>query len=113
MKAFSPAPVRIRQPTFVSRLIAWSSERNSSSSDENPRHQRHVGTRQDGDAKRVGVLLEDRLDDLLRRLVQPRVDDLHASVAQRASDDLGSSIVPVETGLGDDDSHTAFHGCGV
>ena len=50
----------------------------------------------------VGVLLDDGLDDLLRRLVQAGVDDLHAGVAQRARDDLGAAVVPVEARLGDD-----------
>ena len=52
----------------------------------------------------VGVLLERSGDDLLGRLAQARVDDLHAGVAQRARDHLGAAIVPVEAGLGDDDS---------
>ena len=54
-----------------------------------------------GDADRVGVLLDGRLDDLLGRLVQPRVDDLHAGVAKRAGDDLRTAVVPIETGLRD------------
>ena len=55
----------------------------------------------------VGVLLQDGLDDLLRRLVQAGVDDLHAGVAQRAGDDLGAAVVAVEAGLGDDDADLA------
>ena len=53
---------------------------------------------------RVGVLLDDGLDDLLRRLVQARVDDLHTGVAQRPGDDLRAAVVTVESGLGDDDA---------
>ena len=67
-------------------------------------HERHVGAGEDRQADRVGVLLDDGLDDLLGRLVQPGVDDLHARVAQRPGDDLRAAVVPVEAGLGDDDA---------
>ena len=63
--------------------------------------------REDREADGVGVLLDHRLDDLLRRLVQAGVDDLHAGVAQRAGDDLRAAVVPVEAGLGDDDADLA------
>ena len=48
-------------------------------------------------------------DDLFRRLPEPGVDDFHAGVTQGARDDLRAAVVPVETGLGDDDSDFA-HG---
>jgi hypothetical protein len=41
-----------------------------------------------GQADGVGVYRDDRLDDLLGRLVQAGVDDLHASVAQGPRDHL-------------------------
>jgi hypothetical protein len=66
---------------------------------------------EDRQPDRVGVLLQDGLDDLLGRLVQARVDDLHAGVAQRAGDDLRPAVVPVEPRLGDDDPDLAVgHG---
>ena len=76
---------------------------------ENPRDERHMRTREDRDADRVGVLLNRGLDDLLRSLVEPRVDDLHACVAQRTRDDLRATIVSVETGLCDHDSDLFRH----
>ena len=45
---------------------------------DDARHQRHVRAREDREADGVGVLLDHRLDDLLRRLVQAGVDHLHA-----------------------------------
>src|SRR3954452_5994075 len=71
---------------------------------DDPRHQRHVRAGQDREADGVGVLLDHGRDDLLGRLVQARVDDLHPGVAQRAGDDLRAPVVPVEAGLGDDDT---------
>ena len=79
---------------------------------DHPRDQRHVGAGEDREADRVGVLLDHRLGDLLRRLVQAGVDHLHAGVAQGAGDDLGAAVVPVEAGLGDDDADLAG-GCGL
>ena len=67
--------------------------------------QRHVGAGEHREAHGVGVLLDRRLDDLLRGLVQAGVDDLHAGVAQGAGDDLGAAVVAVESGLGHDDAH--------
>ena len=45
---------------------------------EDPRDERHVRAGEDRDPDGVRVLLDRRLDDLLRRLVEARVDDLHA-----------------------------------
>ena len=39
---------------------------------DDPRDERHVRAREDRQADGVGVLLQHRLDDLLRRLVQAR-----------------------------------------
>ena len=39
---------------------------------DDPRHERHVRAREDRQPDGVGVLLDDGLDDLLRRLVQAR-----------------------------------------
>src|SRR2546426_8129695 len=44
----------------------------------------------------VHILLNRRLGDHFRGLVQPRVDDLHPRVAQRGRHDLGAAVVPVE-----------------
>ena len=49
------------------------------------------------------VLLDGRLDDLLRGLVEPRVDDLAPGVAQGAGDHLGAAIVAIEAGFCDED----------
>ena len=67
----------------------------------------HVRAGQDRQADHVGVLLQRGGDDLLGRLAQAGVDDLHAGVAQRARDHLRAAVVPVEPGLGDDDSDFA------
>ena len=76
---------------------------------EHPGEQRHVRAGEQRQADGVGVLLEDGLGDLLRRLVQAGVDDLEAAVAQRPGDDLRAPIVTVEAGLRDDDSVPALH----
>ena len=68
-----------------------------------PRDQSHVCTREDREPNGVGVLLDRGLGDLLRRLVQAGVDHLHARVAQGARDDLRAAVVPIQSGLGDDD----------
>ena len=69
-----------------------------------------MGARQERQPDGVGVLLDDRLDDLVRRLVEARVDDLEPGVTEGPGDDLGSSVVPVQTGLGDYHSIGALHG---
>ncbi len=66
--------------------------------------------REEREPQGVGVFLNDRLDDLLGRLVQPRVDDLKTGVAQGSRDDLGAAVVPIKTGFGDDDSVRTIHG---
>ena len=66
-------------------------------------------TREQRQTQGVGVFLDDRLDDLFRRLVQTGVDDLEAGVAERSRDDFGAAVVPIQTGLGDDDSVRAIH----
>ena len=49
---------------------------------DDPRDEGEVGTRQQGEPEGVGVLLDDRLDDLLGRLVEAGVDDLESRVPQ-------------------------------
>src|SRR5205085_9781848 len=71
--------------------------------------ERHVRTGENRDPDRVGVLLDRRLHDLLRRLVQARVDDLHPGVAKRACNDLRAAVVSVETGLRYDDTDLSRH----
>src|SRR6476659_301356 len=80
---------------------------------DHPGEQRHVGAGEQRQADRVGVLLEDGLGDLLRRLVQAGVDDLEPAVAQRPGDDLRAPIVTVEAGFRDDDSVPALHAAGT
>ena len=58
---------------------------------------------------RVGVLLERRFGDLLRRLEQAGVDHLEPGVPQRPGDDLGAAIMAVQAGLGDDDAVASLH----
>ena len=74
-----------------------------------PRHERHVGAREDRDSDRVGVFLDRRLDDLLGGLMEAGIDHLHAGVAQGARDDLGAAVVSIEAGLGDDDAYLPIH----
>src|SRR5690349_1204281 len=73
------------------------------------RKQGHVRTRVAGEADRVGVLLDHGLRDLLGRLVQTRVDDLEPRVAEGARDDLRAPVVPVQSGLRDDDPERLGH----
>src|SRR6266513_4435621 len=47
---------------------------------EDARHERHVRSVENRDPDRVGVLLDRRLDDLLRRLMQTGVDNLHTGI---------------------------------
>ena len=65
-----------------------------------------MGAREDRDPDGVGVLLDRRLDDLLRKLVEARVDHLHPGVAQRPGDDLRAPVVAVEPDLRDHDTQT-------
>src|SRR5712691_8613574 len=55
-----------------------------------------VGAREDGEPDRVGVFLDGRGHNLLRRLVKPGIDDLEARVAERARDNLGTAVMPVQ-----------------
>ena len=66
-----------------------------------PRHERHVGARQDRQADDVDVLLERGRGDHLGRLSQARVDDLEPLVTQAPGEDLGTAIMAVEPGLRD------------
>ena len=66
---------------------------------DDPGEEGQVGAGEHREPDDVGVLLDRRLDDLLRRLVQAGVDDLHAGVAQRPRHDLRAAVVAVETGL--------------
>ena len=59
----------------------------------------------------VHVLLQGRLGDHLRRLMQPGVDHLHAVISQHRRDRLGTPIVSVQTGLADEDADLSLrHG---
>ena len=68
------------------------------------REQRHVRARQDAQPDRVDVFLHRGLSDHLGRLMQSRVDHLEAPVAQCARDYLGATVMPVESGLRDQNS---------
>ena len=41
--------------------------------------------------------------------MEASVDDLHPGVTKRGGDDFGAAVMPVETGLGDEDSDGAWH----
>jgi hypothetical protein len=69
-----------------------------------------MGPGEQGQPHGVGILLDDGLDHLLGCLVQAGVDDLESGVPKGAGDDLGTTIMPVQAGLGHDDSVRAFHG---
>jgi hypothetical protein len=73
-----------------------------------PLSQRQVRPGEDGEADDVYVLLQGCLDDLIHRLVQPGVDHLEARVAQGQGDHLGPPVVPVQAGLGDQDTDWFF-----
>ena len=59
---------------------------------------------EDREPDHVGILLQRRRRDLLRRLAKARVDHLHAGIAHGARDDLGAAVVAIEARLRDDDS---------
>ena len=73
------------------------------------RDERQVSSGQKRKSNCVGVLLDDRLHDLLGRLVQPGVDDLEAGVAKRPGDHLRPAVVAVQTRLRHDDAIRALH----
>ena len=73
------------------------------------RHQHEVRARKQRESECVGVLLDDRVDNLLGSLVQAGVDHFEARVAQGTSDDFGATIMTVETGFGDHYSVGALH----
>jgi hypothetical protein len=68
-----------------------------------------VRTGQQREADAVGVLLQDGLGDLLRRLVQTGVDHFEAVIAQGPGDGLGATVVAIETGFRHDDAIRALH----
>src|SRR5688500_7163483 len=74
------------------------------------RNQRHVRAAQNGKADDVGVFLDGCGSDHLRRLMQAGVNDLHPGVPERGGDYFRASIVPVQSGLGDDDSYWSHTG---
>ena len=77
------------------------------------RGQRQVRTRQDAQADDGHVFLDRDRRDVLDALPDAGVDDLESGVAQCARDDLGAAVVPVETGLGDQNTngHQNTTGC--
>ena len=74
-----------------------------------PGEEREVGAGEQRQADGVGILLQHRLGDLLRRLVETGVDDLETVVPQGPRDRLRPAIVAVEPWLGDDDAVRALH----
>src|SRR5207302_8638837 len=68
-----------------------------------------VRAREQREANGVGVLLQRCLDDLFRCLMHTGVNDFHPGIAQRPCHDFRAAIVPVETGLCDDDADGPFH----
>src|SRR2546426_4357006 len=67
--------------------------------------QRHVRAREDGESDGVGIFLNRGIRDHLRGLVQSRVDDLEPGVAQRTRHDLRAPVVPIQAGLGHNDTN--------
>src|SRR5947209_488156 len=68
-----------------------------------PREEGHMRARMTRQADRVGVFLDGRFGDLFGRLVKSGVDDLIAGVSEGPGHDLRAAVVPVQSGLGDDD----------
>ncbi len=64
----------------------------------------HVGAAQNRQADHIRVFLQRRRGNLLGRLAQPRVNHFHAGIPERPGDHLGTAVVPIESGLGDDDA---------
>ena len=77
---------------------------------DHPGDEGEVGPGQERQPDGVGILLDDRLDHLVGRLVEARVDDLEPGVAQGPGDDLGTAVVAVQAGFGDYHSIGALHG---
>src|SRR3972149_1253978 len=73
------------------------------------REERHVRPAQARQADRVDVLLDRRLDDVLRGLPQTRVDALYPRIAERAGDHLRTAVVPVEARFRNEDSDLLRH----
>src|SRR5439155_373257 len=71
--------------------------------------QRHVRSRQDRERDHVHVLLQRRLDDLLRRLVETGVDHLHPGITQRRRHYLGPAVVAVEPRFSHENADLALH----
>jgi len=63
-----------------------------------------VAARQNAQAHRVHALIDRHLGDLQRGAAQSGVDHLGARIAQRQRDDLGANVVPVQSGLADQDA---------
>src|SRR5215470_16736742 len=75
------------------------------------REEGHVGTGQNAQADRINVLLDGRLDDLLRRAVQSGVNHLHARIAQRSRHYFCSPVMAVQPRLADENPYLSFaHG---
>jgi len=70
---------------------------------------RQVSAGKDREADDRYILLQRRLDDLLDRLMQPGVDDLEPGLPQRQGHDACAAVVPVEAGLGDQDTRRSVH----
>ena len=64
----------------------------------------HVRPGEDAEAKHGNILLRGGLHNHLRSLPDAGVDNFHAGIAQGAGNDFGAPIVPVKSGLGDEDA---------
>ena len=74
-----------------------------------PREQGQVGPAEQRQPDRVDIFLQGRLGDLLGCLMKTGVDHLETVIAKRPGDRLGAAVVPVEPGLGDDNTVRPLH----
>jgi hypothetical protein len=66
-------------------------------------------TRQQRQSHGVDIFLQSCFSDLLGGLVETRIDDLEPMVAECSSDGLCASVMPIKSGLGNDDSVWPLH----
>ena len=73
------------------------------------RKQREVRSAEQRQADSVDIFLQGRLGDLFRGLMQPRVDDFETMIAKGARDGLRAPIMPIEAGLGNNNTVGPLH----
>jgi hypothetical protein len=68
-------------------------------------------TRQQRQSHGVDIFLQGRFGDLLGGLMKTRIDDLEPMVAECSSNGLCASVMPIKSGLGNDNSVWPLHKC--